>query len=204
MEAVRRLVESGHDIDEADAVGMSVMHFAVRQGNVTVVKELVRLGARVHKMTKSYGNTPLHWAAAFGKIDMIAQLLDAGADANALSNKGETPAHSAAGAGQGEALAALIQAGADVNMKSKTGAMPLHQACAQGSLEAVKVLLNAEADSNHPDGEGYTPIQVANDRRKCRPAEACKVVAELLMQKGEKGEVVNEEGVRESVVMGEL
>ena len=38
-----------------------------------------------------HGGTPLHWAAALGRIEMAGRVIDAGADVNAKDNHGFTP-----------------------------------------------------------------------------------------------------------------
>ena len=54
-------------------------------------------------------------AAHMGDVDMIRQLVAAGANVNARDPRGRTPAHVAAFASQDEALRALAEAGADMN-----------------------------------------------------------------------------------------
>ncbi|WP_170575704.1 ankyrin repeat domain-containing protein [Ruegeria atlantica] len=50
-----------------------------------------------------------------GNVEMIQQLVAAGANVNARDSRGRTPAHAAAFASKDEALRALAEAGADMN-----------------------------------------------------------------------------------------
>ncbi|WP_170384236.1 ankyrin repeat domain-containing protein [Ruegeria atlantica] len=54
-------------------------------------------------------------AAHTGNVEMIQQLVAAGANVNARDSRGRTPAHAAAFASKDEALRALAEAGADMN-----------------------------------------------------------------------------------------
>ena len=60
------------------------------------------------------GNTPLHKAAWHGHTEAITDLLDAGANPNAMDRLlGSIPLHVAARNGKPEAITALLDAGAD-------------------------------------------------------------------------------------------
>jgi hypothetical protein len=65
------------------------------------------------------GDTALHHAAAFGKVDSLNALIRAGADINATRKDGNTALHLAAYRGYDKTAAALIAAGANINTKNK-------------------------------------------------------------------------------------
>jgi ankyrin repeat protein len=44
----------------------------------------------------NYRDTPLHWAAYYGRTDIVQALITAGADKDARDNSGHTPLHEAA------------------------------------------------------------------------------------------------------------
>jgi ankyrin repeat protein len=57
-----------------------------------VARYLIENGARINARAKDrHGGTPLHWAAALGRLEMARRLIDAGADLNAGDNDGFTP-----------------------------------------------------------------------------------------------------------------
>lgn len=62
--------------------------------------------------------SPLHHAAGAGNLEIVARLLEAGADVNRLAPSG-TPLHWAAGGGHEETVGVLVRAGADVNAISE-------------------------------------------------------------------------------------
>ena len=67
------------------------------------------------------GDTPLHIAAQWGDIEMIKQLLDAGAKIDAQGEYGYTPIHLAITQNKEEAAKYLSQRGADLNIATNWG-----------------------------------------------------------------------------------
>lgn len=65
-------------------------------------------------MLNQYGNTPLHLAAYMGHTATVAELLDRGADVNAVNKYNNTPLHLAIDKGHTEAEELLSGRGADM------------------------------------------------------------------------------------------
>jgi ankyrin repeat protein len=94
-------------LSDADAVRS---HLEAQPDLVAALDE--RLGA-----ASATGGTPLHLAATLGDADMIALLVNRGADVNALSRGGHTPLHYAAQGGHLDAARALLDRGALPQMR---------------------------------------------------------------------------------------
>src|SRR6185437_9476627 len=76
--------------------GLPVLHAAVRKGDQKIVQAILDAGGYVEvrnqsRSTGTRGDTPLHWAAFWRRHDIARLLIKAGADVNAVSNRGETP-----------------------------------------------------------------------------------------------------------------
>ena len=86
MALVRRLIQEGADVN-AD----TPLHWAVRGGDVEMVRELLAAGADVN-VVHDCGETALMWAAEHGNEANVRLLLRAGADPRVKNKKGETAA----------------------------------------------------------------------------------------------------------------
>jgi hypothetical protein len=85
--ALQTWLEAGQDVDQEDAFGFTLLHYAAEHGNVDVVRWLLSQGANVNAQT-AYGYTPLHYAARHAEAKLGHVLLAAGADPNAQLTKG--------------------------------------------------------------------------------------------------------------------
>ena len=99
------------------------------------------------------GLTPLGLAAHYGRVEMVKELLKAGADANAVSHSqipyipSNTALHAAiAGKKHPEIIRMLIEAMDTVNVADSNGYTPLHIAAFDDALSIVEALINGGAD----------------------------------------------------------
>jgi len=118
------------------------------------------------------GDTALHLAAAGYRVEIVKQLLDAGADGGAsMNHRRSSPLHYAADGyiispawdpeQQVKTIECLLAAGASVNSADKNGATPLHRAVRTRCASAVKVLLKAGADPTLRNKPGSTAFHLA-------------------------------------------
>lgn len=122
------------------------------------------------------GQTPLMFAAAFGSMEAMMQLITRGADAKAESEAGVTALHLCTG--DFNKVRVLLDHGADVNKTSRLGRTPLLVAAGTyGTLQTVKLLLEKGASVNVVDNAGFTPLNAAANLDNAD-------VAKLLIEKG--------------------
>lgn len=69
---------------------------ACRNGQKNIVKILLERGGIDLNRRDAEGNTALHYVCREGYRDLAVLLLDKGADASLVNNRGETPLHAAA------------------------------------------------------------------------------------------------------------
>lgn len=107
------------------------------------------------------GNTPLIWAAAEGRLDLVQVLVDQGADINRANFSGENALYIASSEGHDAIVRLLLEHGANPNCKNLEEATPAHIAAANGHLAVLDVLLKHGGYMNAQDEEGDTPLHWA-------------------------------------------
>ena len=143
---VRRLIEQGVDVNQAESDGATALHWASHQNDPEVVKLLLNAGAAVAAMNR-YGVQPLSLAAENGNAVILELLLEAGADPNASLSEGETALMTAARTGDADSIRVLLVYGADPNARdSYRGQTALMWAAARNHAAAIHTLAELGAD----------------------------------------------------------
>lgn len=150
------LVSAGADVDVRDAWGAhsNLMRTAVARGDPEMARFCLDHGVAVDAKD-IYGDTALAYAARNGcDPEIMALLLERGADINTRDAGEATPLHALAGRTVNlfnrSHMEFLLQNGADANAKNKGGVTPLYLAVVFGNGRAAKLL----ADSGGSFGEG--------------------------------------------------
>ena len=104
------MLRNGSDIDWRDDQGSPALHWAVSQGHLNLVQNLVEQGAAIDSRD-IYQNTPLHWATPFPAV--ADYLLKSGAKVNAQNNTGQSAFMWSAQDGQVEILRRFLQSDAE-------------------------------------------------------------------------------------------
>jgi tetratricopeptide (TPR) repeat protein len=107
---VKRLQDSGVDIDAPDSNGLSALASQITNEELVSVKNLIELGADVNKPLNEDGVTPLMLAVSLRNKYAVALLLSSGADPKARTESGMTA----------EALAESLGLEEIVNMLNRT------------------------------------------------------------------------------------
>jgi ankyrin repeat protein len=109
------------------------------------------------------GETPLHWAARGGALDVVKFLTQRRpADVNASSSSGRTPLYKASTNGHVDVVMYLLENGADVGARRDTGSTAFIGACNNGHLAVVQRLLQSQVDVNAGTRAGETGLHFAS------------------------------------------
>jgi ankyrin repeat protein len=121
---------------------------AVKARNPEQVEALLKAGADPNRRS-SYG-APINLAAGLGSLEIVVDLLDAGADPHVAGFGGATPLHAAALSGQMDVAKVLLERGARVDARDNLGRIPLltYASSATHNLDLLKVLLRVGANPN--------------------------------------------------------
>eukprot|EP00111_Clytia_hemisphaerica_P001648 TCONS_00004672-protein len=135
---------------------------ACRTGDVTRVRGLIQGGWPVNmRDTAGRKSTPLHFAAGFGRKDIVEFLLEVGANVHARDDGGLIPLHNACSFGHVEVTLSLLRHDADVNARDNWNFTPLHEAAIKGKVEVCIALLQHGADSKICNTDGKTAYDLA-------------------------------------------
>ncbi|XP_063279947.1 ankyrin repeat domain-containing protein 66 isoform X2 [Prinia subflava] len=130
---------------------MTELHEAVAVGDYDRVKKILKAGHcdPNQKDVDWHDRTPLHWAAAKGRWDLVRLLADHGARHCLRSRVGWTAAHFAAEAGQLRVLRSLHSLHAAMDAADLFGDTPRRLAEIYGHRECCKFLEKAEVESRN-------------------------------------------------------
>jgi cytohesin len=98
---------------------------ASTHGDLAAVKELLKEDSHSAFLTDNERNTPLHYAAGGGHLEVVKLLLADGADVAAKDYGGAMPLHYAAYGGHMDVAELLLANKADINAKDLNGQTPV-------------------------------------------------------------------------------
>lgn len=130
-------VVNKHSVD-----GWTPLHLAAFFGQKRAAELLLSRGASaLARSTNAMNNHPIHAAAAGRSRDLVALLLEHGAEVNATQHGGWTPLHAAAQNGDPEMTAVLLANGADPSIRADNNQSALDLALGKGAQEVVDLLV---------------------------------------------------------------
>jgi ankyrin repeat protein len=136
--------------------GVTALHLAIGFPKPTIANALIDAGANVNACDK-LGWTPCHWACAIGDEQLVARMIDVGADVRIAAANGDTMLHTAALSRAGGAIIRrLLAAGADYNVANQKGQTVFHVAAV--NLFALAALGGVGAVFDCEDKNGCTPL----------------------------------------------
>lgn len=161
---VKLLTEKGADVNAMNRWGRAPLHYAVAIGNSTIFEHLVSAKeADVNVGAGTAEGTPLHEASiTTSDHNWIQDLIDFGADPDAVDDEGKTPLHYAASDGYPANIQRLIDAKAKKEARDMKRCTPLLSATEnydkQGAKICLRLLIKLGADVNAANEDGRTVL----------------------------------------------
>lgn len=138
----------------------TAFHFAVLRHKMACFHKLLSFGA-IPDPRDTFGNTPCHYAAEDGAIDILSVLIRQPIDLNAQDITLKTPLMKATRNGKIAAVRRLVDAGCALNVRDKNRDTALHFAARHGGAALVHVLVSSGSDVNMQNQWGHTPLMEA-------------------------------------------
>ncbi|KAJ8966249.1 hypothetical protein NQ314_003664 [Rhamnusium bicolor] len=181
-------------VNQNDACCFSPLHMAAANGDIEMLRWLLRRGANVNAVGGRQRQNALHVAARSAHLTIIRILVEAGADINAVDVEERSILTLAVRQSNEEAVRYLVKSGARVNHEEPGGVTPLrlavwannasvvrilldggarlvhshhlvHTAVSNNNLEVVRMLVEGGAMLNARDDQGHTPLMLACSRK---------------------------------------
>ncbi|KAI9771024.1 MAG: hypothetical protein M1839_002992, partial [Geoglossum umbratile] len=134
---VKLLLDAGVNVDTPGRNGGSALLWAVKQGNVTVVRLLLNKGSRIETRDLPRRGTPLRWAAQRGHVEAVKLLILDRADDGAFQKRNSTPLSIALVARQLRYLRSLL---ANAHLRNSPGVTSVFTAIKQGQVRRLREL----------------------------------------------------------------
>jgi len=90
LKAVQQCIEKKQSLDTQDSRGITPLGYAIGANRIAVVKCLLDQRANPYAVDSS-GNSGLHYAAGYGRKELLEYLLKLGTNVNQSNAKGQTP-----------------------------------------------------------------------------------------------------------------
>ena len=157
--------DSSRLLKETDS--RSLLSNAIREGNLDAVKALKKTGKCDPKGQDNEGNTQLHHACLYGKVNIVRYLIRQNCDPGVANKKRELPLHIACAQRSLEIVKLVSGRGVDCNATvtaSISGDTPLHIACRSQQCEFARYLVEKRhCDPNIYNSNGELPLHVASE-----------------------------------------
>ena len=162
-EVVSVLLDGGCPINVVDGNGRNVLHTAAQCGHVNLIGLLVERGLDVNVGEDANDGTPLHFAAANGKLEAVHELLRLGGKPSMTKVAGSDgiPLHQAACGGHKEVVLGLLDEGCPIDTVGINGGNVLHAVAQGGHVDLIRLLVERGLDVSGGDADGCTPLHFA-------------------------------------------
>lgn len=162
-----RYLEGGGDPNLCNDIGSTLLHEAVCEGSIDMIRLLLTFGAAVDTVD-AFGNTPMHLSGIYGRQDAAFWLLHHGAEIDcSTKHRPWTPLMLALNENNREMAHWLIKRGADPDhIEPEQGWTPFLVACEQGltdiTLDLIQRGVQVDVRLKAGDARGRSGLHLAS------------------------------------------
>lgn len=169
LDNVQVLLTAHADVNYKNPTGLSALAAATAEGDLPMVKWLVKNGQADVNITDKNERTPVFYAVENDQPEILNFLLVSGANPNTPDNNGVSPLMNASAKNLQACQKLLLRRkNIDIAAQDKQGRTAVFYSAYSGDVFPAKQLVAARADINTPDNKGNTPLMNAilakNDR----------------------------------------
>lgn len=148
FDRLQQLIDRGASVNAKTRSGITALSLATIRGETGMARYLIVRGATLDARDKSGdqmspGNGVIHWAAIYGRAEILDLLLKRGFVPDTRDKNGTTLLMLAAENGHMETVKMLLQHGADPNAHNLLGETPLSCARKSGKQAVIDLILRA-------------------------------------------------------------
>ncbi|XP_023388639.1 ankyrin repeat and SOCS box protein 3 isoform X2 [Pteropus medius] len=179
------------DFTEAYNDTCSMVGLAAREGNVKILRKLLKKGCSID-VADNRGWMPIHEAAYHNSIECLRMLIRTDSSENYIKTKtfeGFCALHLAASQGHWKVVQILLEAGADPNATTLEETTPLFLAVENGQIDVLRLLLRHGANVN-----GSHSMCEWNALHQATFQENAEII-KLLLKKGANKECQDDFGI---------
>ena len=162
----------------------SLMLYSAISQDIDILQALIEIGLDINSANKA-GYTPLMFASAYNKPEMVKFLIDNGADTNAKAYIQDLNALHIASLfnPKPDVINALLDIGMEIEAKTENGYTPLLLAATDNrNLEVVGRLAELGADKSGYDAKGLTALKIVEARTLGEGGEYVKISEETIFR----------------------
>ena len=140
------------------------LHFTALNGYFGLCQLTIQ---KIHKVedrnpSNEWGETPLHYAAMYGHLDVCELIIQSVDEKNPKNNEGNTPLHQAAGHGHVDVCKLIIKNIDDKNPKDgRMAYTPFYEAARLGHFKVCKFLIEHSTEKNPCNSHGESALYAA-------------------------------------------
>jgi ankyrin repeat protein len=148
LSTLRMMWTRGMKCSHRNLHGETALHWAIKcpdeDAMRAVVRELLTIGAADVDASTSYGDTPLFYAIADGKLAAVMELCERGASLDLLNADGDAPIHVAISSGDMGIVAYILERNPGAaQMRDGLSRLPIQLALEFGNEDIIKAVLLA-------------------------------------------------------------